>query len=338
MPCNTMQFHAIPCNTMQYHAIPCNTMQYHTIPCNNNAIPCNTRQYHASLITAEGAYHCPRQCKAIFKIIFIKMMFSLTGLEQFSTARGSCCGHLFFFSTSSRLHICIFQEKSLYPNNLSVTWIPVTKIQLHFVNTNMSWFDKTANITRPRHINLHKCWSLAGFLFTSMILWVGIWLEPVWVSRTWVSTSQVRSQISAFHTEGHYEKQKFGQTDTGTLLLLLIPVSVFGFFIENSRGVDILRPQRKKSPEWQKTGHWDWGMLFFRLKKASFWILFLCCEHRLILIFTGEGEGWPRPPCIQSEAVFPTLRLTEIITLLSESSGVSRTLVRLMISPDSQFC
>merc|ERR1712163_103862 len=34
------------------HAIPCNTMQY-------NAIPCNTMQYHASLITADGAYHCP---------------------------------------------------------------------------------------------------------------------------------------------------------------------------------------------------------------------------------------------------------------------------------------
>merc|ERR1711978_207480 len=37
---------------MQYNAIPCNTMQYH-------AIPCNTMQYHASLITADGAYHCP---------------------------------------------------------------------------------------------------------------------------------------------------------------------------------------------------------------------------------------------------------------------------------------
>merc|ERR1712016_86159 len=24
-----------------------------------NAIPCNTMQYHASLITADGAYHCP---------------------------------------------------------------------------------------------------------------------------------------------------------------------------------------------------------------------------------------------------------------------------------------
>merc|ERR1712117_460119 len=57
-----MQYHAIPCNIMQYHAIPCNTMQYHAIPCNtmqNNAIPCNTMQYHASLINADGAYHCP---------------------------------------------------------------------------------------------------------------------------------------------------------------------------------------------------------------------------------------------------------------------------------------
>ena len=47
-----MQYHVVPCNTMQYHAIPCNTMKYH-------AIPCNTMQYHASLITTDGAYHCP---------------------------------------------------------------------------------------------------------------------------------------------------------------------------------------------------------------------------------------------------------------------------------------
>merc|ERR1711873_199784 len=31
---------------MQYHAIPCNTMQYNVI-------------HHASLITPDGAYHCP---------------------------------------------------------------------------------------------------------------------------------------------------------------------------------------------------------------------------------------------------------------------------------------
>ena len=62
IPCHTMQYHAIPCNTMQNHAIPCNTMQYHAITCNTMqyyAIQCNTLQYHASLITADGAYHCP---------------------------------------------------------------------------------------------------------------------------------------------------------------------------------------------------------------------------------------------------------------------------------------
>ena len=57
-----MQYHAIPCNTTYYHAIPCNTMQYLAISCNTmqyNAMPCNTMQNHASLITADGAYHCP---------------------------------------------------------------------------------------------------------------------------------------------------------------------------------------------------------------------------------------------------------------------------------------
>ena len=52
LPCNTMQSHAIPCNTMWYHVLPCDTMQYY-------AIPCDTMQYHASLITADGAHHCP---------------------------------------------------------------------------------------------------------------------------------------------------------------------------------------------------------------------------------------------------------------------------------------
>ena len=47
-----MQYHAIPCNTMQYHAIQCDAMQHH-------AIPCNIMQYHTSLITSDGAYHCP---------------------------------------------------------------------------------------------------------------------------------------------------------------------------------------------------------------------------------------------------------------------------------------
>merc|ERR1711952_436842 len=62
IPSNTMQYHAIQCNTMQCNAILCNTMQYHAIQCNAmlyHAISCNTMQYHGTLITADGAYHCP---------------------------------------------------------------------------------------------------------------------------------------------------------------------------------------------------------------------------------------------------------------------------------------
>ena len=62
VPCNTMKYHSIPCNTKQYHAIPGNTMQYHVVPFNTiqyHSIPCHTMQFHASMITADGAYHCP---------------------------------------------------------------------------------------------------------------------------------------------------------------------------------------------------------------------------------------------------------------------------------------
>ena len=80
IPCNTMQYHAIPCNTMQYHAIPCTIMQYHAIQCNTMqyyAIQCNTMQYHASVITADGAYHCPvGSIIAIFYLFF----YQITGL------------------------------------------------------------------------------------------------------------------------------------------------------------------------------------------------------------------------------------------------------------------
>ena len=66
---------------------------------------------------------------------------------------------------------------------------------------------------------------------------------------------------------------------------------MFGFFIENSRGVDILRPQRKKDPDIAEDGALGQGDAFFQLKKASFRILFLRYELRLILFFTGEGKG-----------------------------------------------
>ena len=57
-----MQYHAIPCNTS-------NTMQY-------SAIQCNTMQYHASLITADGAYHCP--VGSIMAIFMIMIMIIIT--------------------------------------------------------------------------------------------------------------------------------------------------------------------------------------------------------------------------------------------------------------------
>ena len=44
---------------------------------------------------------------------------------------------------------------------------------------------------------------------------------------------------------------------------------VFGFFIENSRGVDILRPQRKKGPEWQRRGTRT-GECFLSTKESLF--------------------------------------------------------------------
>ena len=50
--CNIVHDGSRECKIMQFHAIPCNTMQY-------SAIPWNTMQYHASLISADGAYHCP---------------------------------------------------------------------------------------------------------------------------------------------------------------------------------------------------------------------------------------------------------------------------------------
>ena len=88
IPCNTMQYHAIRCNTMQYHAIPCNTMPYHAIPCNTmqyNAMPCYTMQYHSSLITADGAYHCP-----VGSIMAIFFIFKQPPVESYHLQKELC--------------------------------------------------------------------------------------------------------------------------------------------------------------------------------------------------------------------------------------------------------
>ena len=59
---------------MHYHAIPFNTMQYY-------AIQCNTMQYHSSLISADGAYHCP--VGSIWPFFHFEIVFNF----------GSFCAH-----------------------------------------------------------------------------------------------------------------------------------------------------------------------------------------------------------------------------------------------------
>ena len=109
--CNIMQYHAIPCNTMQYHAIPCNTMQSQTIPCSTMqyyATQCNTMQYPASLITADGAYHCPvGSIMAIFIVILL-----ILSLQLWPRGERTCCtcGFVIFIllmlSLVSQLWMC----------------------------------------------------------------------------------------------------------------------------------------------------------------------------------------------------------------------------------------
>ena len=104
-----MQNHAIPCNTMQYHAIPWNTMQY-------NAIPCNTMQYHGTLITADGAYHCP-----VGSIMAI-----------FSSVRSS--NSLSDLPVTQQQHP-FFQITPVLVNNLGMTWALLWKNLARLANT-----------------------------------------------------------------------------------------------------------------------------------------------------------------------------------------------------------
>ena len=133
--------------------------------------------------------------------------------------------------------------------------------------------------------------------------------------------SQVRSEISAFHIEGQYEKWNLAKLtpalSCSCCWFLSLCSGSSSRIPEESTSLG-LRGRRVQNG---RDGARGLGNAFFRLKKASFRILFLRYELRLILFFTGEREGWPRPPCIQSEAVFPKLRLTEITILVSESSG-----------------
>ena len=54
-------------------------MQYH-------AIPCNTMQYHGTLITADGAYHCPvGSIMAIFFLSIIEIYLSNIHHQELNT-------------------------------------------------------------------------------------------------------------------------------------------------------------------------------------------------------------------------------------------------------------
>ena len=133
--------------------------------------------------------------------------------------------------------------------------------------------------------------------------------------------SQPRSQISAFHIEGQYEKSNLAKLtpalSCSCCWFLSLCSGSSSRIPEESTSLGL----RGKIVQNGRRGGTRMEGAFCRLKKASFRILFLRCKLRPILIFTGEGEGWPRPPCIQSEAVSPKLRLTEITTLVSESFG-----------------
>ena len=124
LPCNTMRYHAIPCNNMQYHAIPGNTMQFHAVQCITMqyfAIPSNTKQYHASLITADGAYHCP--VGSIIKQVIVMMsimkkrgpVYVLYAFKIFSLPVPTCPGDRTFWQVPNPSHPKV---KNPYPSGL----------------------------------------------------------------------------------------------------------------------------------------------------------------------------------------------------------------------------
>ena len=114
-----MQYHAIPCNTMQYNAIPCNTMQYDAILCNTmqyNAMPCYTMQYHASLINADGAYHCPvGSIMAFLLSLLLKSKVKRMLSSKLTSNLQKCQG--------VHIHIgCHFQSRHFFLSMYVVAW------------------------------------------------------------------------------------------------------------------------------------------------------------------------------------------------------------------------
>ena len=88
-----------------------------------------------------------------------------------------------------RLHICISKDRN---NHYTQTnWVQHEFLQQRYsiiLWMRMSWFDKTANITRLGHILLHKMLisSWLSLWKHSFVSWS--WLKPIWL-RGWLNTS-----------------------------------------------------------------------------------------------------------------------------------------------------
>ena len=67
---------------------------------------------------------------------------------------------------------------------------------------------------------------------------------------------------------------------------------MFGFFIENSRGVDILRPQRKKDPDIAEDGALGQGDAFFQpLSESCFFVVNFGFSSSSLV--RGKGDLYP---------------------------------------------
>jgi len=77
-----------------------------------------------------------------------------------------------------RIHICIFQEWSQYPNNLSATWNSYNKDTVAFCKCEIctcECLDLMKQLIFQGYgvFNCTKCCLLAGFLFENIVLQVG---------------------------------------------------------------------------------------------------------------------------------------------------------------------
>ena len=199
----------------------------------------------------------------------------------------------------------------------------------------MSWLDKTANITRLRHINLHKCWLLAGFLFGIMILWVGIWLEPNLSQQDLTKHKWLAKSALNFSSNWI---AKLDQTDTGILLLLLlIPVSVCSAsssrIPEESTSLG-LRGRRVQNGRRRGTRMED---AFCRLRKPLSESCFFVVNFGLSSSSLVRGKGDLDPLVSKVKRCFQSWGWQKSPPWYPRVLACPELWFRLMISPDSQF-